>query len=241
MVKDAQMSVYQKNKIPMTPAEAQSLLAHFQVSSMDIGKFSNTVVTHMNLVEDRPYGLDTNMDFNEGIIDISKNFPRWPQVNCQDDACFQANQVHIESVPSDAKALEAANAFIEKYRISLAAYGAPYVDNEWRTEYDRTQDKSQAYVPETISVVYPLRVDGMSVYEEFGQKKGITVGIDVKTGLVSQVNGIEKLDFSESKYAVETDPKKILAQVEAGGRMSRPYPVDAIPPGIKTVTVEVRL
>ncbi len=238
---ESEMAVYLKNKSPMTAAEAQGFLGNFKISSIDLKQFTSLTLNSLALSEDRTNGLSLNIDFNEGNLSISKNWNKWAQNNCQTDVCFQQNQMKVGEVLPNEKSLAIAAAFIADHKISTSSYGKPFVKNEWKVAYDLVSDKSQAYIPDTEYVIYPLVIDGKTIYEEYGQAKGITVGIDSKTGLVSEVNGIEKLDFLDSNYPVETDFAKIRALAEKGGRTGYAYPMMGLPQDVKTVTVEVKL
>lgn len=236
-VKDAQMSVLQKKKNSMTADEAQGFLKNFKISSIDIGHFSALKLNSMSLLEDREYGLGLNLDFMEGTLSISKNWAKWPQESCQNGVCPTAK---LEEVTPDEKALEIANKFFKDYKINLSSYGTPYVNNDWKKEYEKAADKSTAWVPNAVSIVYPLVIEGKTVYEEYGQPKGINVSIDVKTGLVTDVYGMEKLDFDSSNYATETDTAKILEVAQNGGRSWNYGPIGLAQPE-KVTTVDVRL
>lgn len=214
-VEDAQMSVLQKKKNSMTNEEAQSFLRNFKISTINLANFSSLKLNNMTLLEDREYGLGINIDFFEGTLGISKNWNKWPQMSCDENGCPITK---LEDVLSDEKAVSIADKFFRDFGISVAAYGKPQVNNDWRKEYERAADKSTAWIPDTVTVVYPLVIEGKTVYEEYGQEKGITVSIDVKTGRVSDAYGMEKLDFDSSRYATETDVAKILEVAKNGGR-----------------------
>lgn len=73
-------------------------------------------------------------------------------------------------------------------------------------------------------MIYPLLVEGKPVYEEYGQPKGMTINVDVKTGRVSDVYGMDKLNFESSDYEVQTDFPKILEVAKNGGRGMYNFP-----------------
>ncbi len=243
VIKDSEMSVYQKQKNTLTSAEAQSLLSNFKVSSIDLSKFSDLLVNSIDLAENKQFGHTINMNFGEGTMFISKNWTKWPQINCQDDACYKANQTKLADVPSDDASLAIAAKFLKDYKLDVSAYGKPFVNNDWKKQYEAATDKSTAYVPDAVTVMYPLVIDGKTVYEEYGQAKGMTLTIDIKSGIVSDVSGIEKLNFASSKYSVETDFKKILEVASKGGRngFSFPYPIASTDDTTKVTTIDVKL
>lgn len=238
---DKELAVYLKNKVGMNSSEAASLLSGFKLSNIDMSKFSSLIVNNISIVEDKQNGLSINLDFNEGTMYLGKNWAKWSQPNCSDEACYAANAVKISDIPADSKALETVAKFIKDYKIDVSAYGKPFVNNDWKTQYDAAADKTTAYVPESVTVVYPFMIGGNMVYESYGQPRGITVNVDVKTGLVSDVSGIEKLNFSSSKYAVEGDFKKILEIAAKGGRSQYQYPMPASTEENKITTINVSL
>lgn len=238
-IQDAQMSVFQKKKNSMTADEAQGFLKNFKISSINLSNFSALKLNSVSLAEDREYGLGLTVDFLEGNLSISKNWTKWPQETCKDGVC---PTTRLEDVLSDEKSLEVAKKFFQDYQINLSSYGQPYVNNDWKKEYAKVSDKSLAWIPNSVTVIYPLQIENKTVYEEYGQAKGITVTIDVKTGRVTDVYGMEKLDFDASNYATETDTAKILEVAQNGGRSwnfgTMPYPQ---PDNTNTKTIDVRL
>lgn len=239
--KDKELSVYLKNKTGINASEAASLLSGFKLSNIDVSKFSNLLVNNISISEDKQNGLMLSLDFNEGTLYITKNWTKWTLPNCLDEACYTANATKLSDIPADSKVLDTVAKFIKDYKIDVTSYGKPYVNNDWKTQYDEAKDKTTAYIPDSVTVVYPLTIDGKIIYEEYGQARGITVTVDVKTGLVSDVSGIEKLNFSASKYTVETDFKKILEIASKGGRTQAHYPMPASTEENKVTTVNVSL
>jgi hypothetical protein len=220
--KDTQLSVLQKKKNTMSAVETDAFLKNFNVSSIDLAQFSKLKINNITLAETQEYGMSLYIDFVEGTIGLSKNWNLWPQAKCTEGKC-QTTQ--IGEMPSDEKSIEIAQKFVKTYGISTASYGKPIVNSEWRAQYEIAADKDYAYVPDSVSVIFPLGIDGKDVYEEYGQAKGMTVNIDVKTGRVTDVFGMEKLDFASSDYAVESDFSKILDMASKGGRNGYSYPV----------------
>lgn len=224
-LKNDQMEVLMKTKNAISLAETDAFLKNFKISSLDLAQFSKLKLNNLTMSEDREYGLSLNIDFNEGTLNLSRNWNLWPQSKYSTEKCYtekcqsaQADTIAIDDIPSDEKAIGIAQDFLKKYQISTVSYGKPYVNNDWKIQYSLATDKQFAYVPESVTVTYPLVLDEKTVYEEYGQAKGMTVNIDVKSGRVSDVYGMEKLDFASSEYAVQTDFSKILEVAKNGGR-----------------------
>ncbi|MDD2487635.1 MAG: hypothetical protein PHS92_04680 [Candidatus Gracilibacteria bacterium] len=239
-VDEKEMGVLLRKKNSMRSEEVSSFLGNFKISSLDISKFGSLRLNSLNLSQDSDKGLNINIDMNEGNIYVSKNWTFWPQSKCSSEDCFRNERVKISDMPNDEKLLEIASAFISGYKIDTSSYGEPFVNKDWKDEYDRSANKDEAYVPDTVNVILPLIIDSRKVYEEYGQQKGISIGIDVKSGMVSDVNGIEKLEFEKSNYAVETDINNILKIAEKGGRFN-PIAAQFAQESGNVVTIEVKI
>lgn len=156
VIKDAQMSVLQKKKGAMSSDETANFLKNFKISSLDLAKFSDLQVSNITTSENHEYGLNLTIDFVEGTINLSKNWNLWPQRKCDSNGC---PMTRIEDIPSDTDAIASAEKFIKNYKINTDSYGTPYVMNDWRAEYDRATDKSLVYVPDSLTVMFPLVIE----------------------------------------------------------------------------------
>lgn len=193
----ATLPVLKKETVALTDSTLASMLSGFRFSLFDTSALQNANLDTLTLSEDREYGYQVMVDAKSGIINVSKNWARWPDTSTN-------SALTLSDVPSDAVLIEKANAFIKQYRVDLAHYGKPEVNTDWRTP-------GQPYVPDTISVLYPLSVDGREVYESYGQKRGITISVDIRSGRVAEISGAEKLDFLASGYSTDTDLAHLLA------------------------------
>ena len=176
--KNDRMGVLKKKKNTISLREAEPFLQNFKISSLDLTKFSNLKLNNLMISEEQEYGLSLNIDFNEGNLTLSRNWSLWPQSVCATGNC---QTIQIDQVPSDESALRIARDFLSKYQIGTTSYGKPFVNHDWKVAYTLASDKRYAYIPEVISVIYPLVLDGKTVYEEYGQTKGMTVNIDIKS------------------------------------------------------------
>jgi hypothetical protein len=91
------------------------------------------------------------------------------------------------------------------------------VVDEWRMGYASAQDKANYYIPDTVSVVYPLKINGQLVYNDGGSKAGVNASISVRS---KKVNGLWELTvprFESSAYEIEKDAGRIIKLAEQGG------------------------
>lgn len=153
------------------------------------------------------------------MVSITENWKKWqtPDRLCADEVCFEQNRLKIDDIPDDQTLISLATEFLKDHNISLENYGIPYVQNFWQLEYQTVQDKSLAYVPDIVSVIFPLKINGTEVYDEGGNKTGLMVPVNVRVKKVSGVYDLSALRFESSLYEAETDIKKLISIAENGG------------------------
>lgn len=222
-LKDPKLAVLRKDNQRFQSSELASLLQGFHISGFDIGAFTNLRLDNMTLSEDTQYGHQISIDLNAGTISMYRDYAKWPQSTCQTDECFQKERPSLSDMPTKENIVAIASDFIAKYQIDTAHYGEPVVNEDWRADYDRASDKSTVYIPDTVSLTYPLVIDGKSVYEEYGAPKGLMLSIDIRSKRVSDFSGMEKLDFLASDYAADTDFEHMKSLAEKGGRYTPSY------------------
>ncbi|MFH1427180.1 MAG: hypothetical protein ABIG60_01470 [Patescibacteria group bacterium] len=218
-ITDNEMPVYKKI---IDKSSAKSLVSNFDrvdFGLFNLGKFSNTELQNFSIVEDRDYGYILYFSLSENLISIFPNWEKWPRPEsaCRDEKCFEQYRLDISDVPADENIITMADGFIKDYGINTANYGEPQINKQWLRVYESTPDKSMAYVPETIMVVYPLIIDGQTVYDESGNVSGFQVEVNIKYNKVSSVYGLSSSSYQSSNYQTETDNEKIINLAEQGG------------------------
>lgn len=188
---------------------------NFNPSSVNIGNvnlssFKNLKLNNIALDEDKENGYSIYYNFNDGSLSINRNYQKWPVTDYN-------KQIKISDIPSNDSIIKIANDFVTNYGIDTKNYGAPEVTNEWKTYYEQSTDKENYYFPTSMSVVYPLIINGKSVYESYGNKVGMTVNVDITLNKVDGVYGLQSQDYESSKYDLETDTVKLLEAIRLGG------------------------
>lgn len=197
--------------------EPLGILKSFGLGLVDLSVFKDTKIQTVNFVQDKKYGYNVSINFEEGTISVDAYWPRWPQSynECADDRCIEENRIKFSDIPADEELIRIANQFIAEHRISLKSYGQPEADNDWRNQPGILE--AQIYVPDSIFLTYPLLIDGKSVYEQSGTKLGIRVGINIREKRVSGMYNLSLQEYESSMYDAETDFSRILKFAEKGG------------------------
>jgi hypothetical protein len=219
-LKDEKVEVLRKkNKLEYTRSFS-GLLESFGFGLADLTGFDNTRIQTINLVQDKEFGYSIFISLEEGIISIDAYWPKWPhpQNRCTDERCVMENSLSLSDIPGDEQLINIAKNFISEHRINLSNYGEPEVDKTWnQMYYAQPVETSQIYVPDIITVKYPLLINGKFVYEQGGSKQGIGIGINIREKKVSGVYNLSVQEYESSLYEAETDFSKILKVAEKGG------------------------
>jgi len=218
-----------------TSVDANNLLTGLNFGPADLSTFNGMLMQSASFIQKGEYGYNINISFDDGSVMIGQNWETWPAGKCgNDQACYDAQRVKLEEIPADAEAIAIADTFVKEHGINTSMFDVPEVNNSWRLSYEMSTDKANYYLPEMVDVIYPLKINGQNVYEEYnGQKQGLTISVHIKTKRVSSAYGLTTQEYESSVYSPETDVKKILAYAEKGGNNS--YQAE----GAKTVTLEL--
>lgn len=186
---------------------------------INLNNFQNKVLTNFNLTEEREFGYIINFDLSSNSVSVYQNWSKWPQYGqeCQDDACYRSLQLKIEDMPADEEVVAIANQAIADYGIDVSLYGEPRINNQWRQAYDLSEDKENYYIPEVISVVYPLILDGRTISDDYGNFVGINVDVNIRHRKMSGISGLSSSNYQASGYELETDKERIMKFAKQGG------------------------
>jgi hypothetical protein len=203
---DAEVGVLKRKK-NISSVSLSSMLGSMNMGMIDLSSFGDAKLDNVNFFQDKNKGYSISINLKEGHVGINQYWPRWPhpESECRDEACYQRLRVKISELPSEEATIAIANTFLKDHGVDASLYGAPEVDMQWKTEYDRQTDKSQAWVPDQMRVIYPQLVEGKTTYEEYGGKAGLSVGVSVREKQVVDVWGLMSQSYDRSQYAGVTD------------------------------------
>lgn len=217
----ANQDVLKRIKPEQNPSLVSRIISFFSFGLIDLSKFTDTRIQSFSFMEDKEYGLGVNVDLNYGNVSLYQNWERWPQPQyvCDNNYCGAVPRITKDDMPAEAEAVSIANQFISDYGISLEGYGSPFLYEQysWIAAYERAEDKDRFYFPEGVMVMYPLTLEGQTVYDEGGNPTGMIINIDVRTRKVNNLYGLDSKQFQKSSYVGETDTKRISEIVERGG------------------------
>lgn len=219
-LEQSQLEVYRRIKGDgRFAAGLTELIGGVNLDLVDINAFSNLRMQNLSLAEDRDSGLSLYLDFNEDTVSINENWQRWvtPAAGVIEKMMVESNRLKIEDVPADEILVSMADQFLAEKGIKRDNYGQGKVEDYWRRDYVLFENKADYYVPEVVSVVYPLLINGQEVRDQSGNPSGMHVSINIVRKQVSGLYGLSPYRFESSSYETETDSARILKVAENGG------------------------
>jgi len=237
-----EVDVY-KRMDPDFSGELASSLSNKKISFFDIGKFKNISVNNLTINEEKEYGYSIYLGLKDGSFSIYKNWDKWPSLDklCggYNQACYDNNRFKIENVLADDEIISIANGFLQNYNINLEGYNAPEVQKYWMRDYEMSVDKSSYYISETINVIYPLKINGMTVHSDFGQKVGVNVEVDMREKKVSGIYNMYYQYYEGATYDAEVDRETILKTASQGGIYPEYYYMGNSSDEVKKIDIEL--
>lgn len=218
-LENAQLDVVKRVKGTEIGVDAKNLISNLNLSFVDLNTFPDQKIQNLNFIQKGDFGYITSLSLDEGIVSIYQNWETWPSGRCGSDSkCYESLRVNLGDMPTDEELIAIANQFISEHAIDRSGYGDPEVNTDWRRQYEAVSDKSTYYFPDGVEVVYPLKIDGKFVYDEYNAAKtGLSVYVQVKDRKVNNVNNLTTQVYNTSAYDMETDAQKIIAYAEKGG------------------------
>lgn len=216
---DANLNVYKRIKGSANiPSLVQPLMETTR-GLVNLASLQNLGLQSFTAMQNEPYGYSVTVDLSEGMINLNQNYQQWPhpEASCRDEACYQRLRLQPNEVPTDAEAIEIASAFLREHGIATDKYGEPRVTNEWRQAYETAVDKSMVYVPDVVTVAYPIVLADKLAYEEGGSAYGLMVNVGARTRKVDSVWNLTTNRYESSAYEAEMDQARIRGIMEKGG------------------------
>ena len=147
-------------------------------------------------------GYSMYVDTSSNTISISRGMTYWNVLD-------YSETLTADDLPSDDVLINLANQFLNQYNIDRSSYGDPTVD--------RSYIDPESWVPDTMSVLYPMVVNGSDVWSMWGQPTGMNVSVSLRTDSVDGMYAPGPYTLEASIYELATDPAEILEVASRGG------------------------
>ena len=220
------IEVFRRNRLNATSSNAQLLEGTFVADLMDVSQLTSLNITSISLTETGDEPLYVNVDFQEGTIGMHRqiNYSNRPESNCRDQACFDRYRLKEHDMLSDDRAIAIANEFLIDLGVDTTKYGEPILQDDWRLRYDMATaaQKTSFYFPEQLSVTYPYLVNGMPVYDEWGNANGLSVNVDIRLRAATNMWGLRVMDYETDEMEAVSDPETVRQFMNLGNGYAPP-------------------
>src|SRR5262249_21705209 len=146
-------------------AQIASQLRKFNFGLINLNAYADARVQSFQLVQDKPFGYSIGVSFDDGSINISPNYTQWPSLSGKEPY----TPLTASAMLKDTEIIPIADQFLKDHDISIANYGDPIVQQYAEAiaaASDGSSSETQTYVPDQMTVVYPLKIAGTQVYED---------------------------------------------------------------------------
>lgn len=215
------VDVYKRVKSEYSNPSLLNFITNLGSDLINLKKFnnSNTKVSYFSINEEKEFGYILNFDANSGGISLYQNWQYWPQLGneCRDEACFARYKFNYSDLISNEEAIKIAENFLTDFGIDRNSYGEPKVNYNFHEIYQASADKTQLYVPEETTIIFPILIEGKEVKDEGGQAYGLNINVNSRHKKVSGLNNLLPNKYEVSAYEVFSDAEEIKKIAEQGG------------------------
>lgn len=212
------VDVFKRSNAPTAPAADKSVTG-FAQNLLNWSTLGSLRLQNINVEVAGNSKYSVYIDYPSATMSLSRIYTaaEHPQNNCMADDCWQRNQLTEADMLTSEEALATAQSFVNTMGIDTSAYGEPMITQNWQIMFARTTDKSSFYFPEQMNVTFPLLINNVPVYEEYGSPYGLSMSIDVRTNTVASVNNLAVYNFDRSAYAAVSDAQVVRDALARGG------------------------
>ena len=209
---EAQVEVWRRKKGEQARLGITHLLSNMDFGVFDLSTFKDVQLERIELSQDKELGYSIHISFYEGMVSINRNYRKWEPL------MMEHSSLNLSDIPDDARLLEVADNFIREHKINMANYGQPVINRYWeRQSVPEGVFEEMAYIPQEVSITYPLVINGSKVYEQGGNLFGLTVSVRIPEMKVGGLYNLCSQNYETSMYEAETDAEEILKVAEQGG------------------------
>lgn len=191
---------------------------------IDLSKFDNTLLQNFQIAQNKDDGYFINVDLVNGSVNINPQYELW-YTPCYSGNCESPRLLTEKDIPSNDEIIGIANKFLDQFGISRESYGKPVVDENWKSNYPMPFAEGMArdtsfvpqYIPDVMSVIYPLIIEGQKITESNGVDFGLHVSVDIRKMKAQGLWNLFTNKYEKSNYEIETDANRILKIAQRSG------------------------
>ncbi len=194
---------------------AKNNFGNFNLGLLNLNSFADAGLNNFNIIQDQKFGYSLYVNLFEGSISLNENWEKWYGTN------YVPREFKNTDIPADDTIIALTDNFLSEHNINRDLYGQPEVQ---KNNYNimpmlKAEDAkvSSIYpVSNSVSVIYPLLIEGKQVYDDWGSKQGLQLNVNLEFNKVSSLYNLNTQNYQSSNYKMETDKDKILKLLRNG-------------------------
>lgn len=195
-------TVYRRVNALTIPRSVSDTFSNLTLGVIPLSSFNNLELLNFSLAQEGDGGYAISVDTTSNTISISRNSAYWQTLD-------YSNLLTQSDLPSDEELTQIAETFLTQYRIDTSSFGEASVD--------RSYIDAESWIPDTMSVVYPLEVNGTDIWSMWGQPSGMAVSVSLRSDSVEGFYAPGPYTLESSTYEIARDPAQILEVANRGG------------------------
>lgn len=220
---ETEVSVFRRVKDTGLSRDFAEALIGKNNGMLDLSRFGDAYLQTFQIAQNKDDGYLINVDLQNGTVNVNPQYERWYPV-CYSANCPTPKSLTEKDIPSDDKIIAIANDFLKDFGVDASKYGAPVVDDTWKNNYPMplaVEDSARSsmiarYIPDVVSVIYPISIEGQKITENNGQDFGLHVNVDIRKMKGQGLWNLFTNQYQKSNYEAETETARILKIAENG-------------------------
>lgn len=195
-------TVYRRADALSLPDSLSQSLTGLTLGFIPLSTFENLNLQGFSIREESKTGYTISFDRQFNAVFLSRNDAYWSMLDT-------LRPVSAQDIPADEEVTAIADAFLREHRIDTTGFGSAVVD--------RSTLDLDSWVPDSLSVTYPVVINGMPVWDLWGQPSGLNVTVNLRSEEVESLWGPGPSTLEASTYNLVTDQARILKVARRGG------------------------
>jgi hypothetical protein len=193
--------VFKKNNSLTMPDVINEKISNLQFDWLSLSSFDDLRVTSLSLNEANTNGFSISLDFINGYISIYKNSAML--------GVDYSQPLSANDLPNDETLIEMSDEFLRQIGLDKSGYSSPTIDRSWID--------TDVWVPESMQITYPIKIEGREVYAMSGLPTGLGVSANLRTDKIDALYGPLVTSYETSNYEITSNPQAILDIAIKGG------------------------
>ena len=195
-------TVYRRVNTLSFPSTLSSVFSNLTLGNIPLSSFEDPQLQSFTIAEAGDNGYVLYVDARESTLNLSRKDSYWNTID-------YSKTLTKDDLLSDEELLELSGEFLGRRNIDVSMFGSPFVD--------RSSLDPDTWIPDLMTVTYPLIINATDTWSLWGGPIGMTVNIGLRQKEVESLYTPGPYRLEESPDELVTNSTEILAIANRGG------------------------